>query len=280
VGADYKPGADLKKFLFFIFLLIVAAAAYLAGSRGADPTQWFLPPTPTPTSTATATAVNTATATATATSTPTMTATPVPKKHPKKPVKKRDKKAVVHAETEVTEDIDEEPAATPTPLPAPEIKPICNSAALSAAIGEVEPNNTFATAQDLGTLAAQGLQVNGTLEKVVNAETAAAADAYKVDPKVENADLDVDVYSFTAPTAFLAVLDCYSHVVGRPNPLSHDENYHLEIYNASFELVGSSNQNNPVEAVEIAESSNKFYAVVYGVDGTNGGSYRVTVTLK
>lgn len=211
-----------------------------------------------------------------------MTATPVPKKKkaPKKPVKKHARKAVKNTENDITEDIDEDSTPTPTPLPAPEIKPICNSAALSTAVGELEPNNSFATAQDLGTLTAQGLQVNGTLEKVVNTLTSAAADAYKADPKVENADLDVDVYSFTAPTAFLAVLDCYSHVLGRPNPVSHDENYHLDIYNASFELVGSSDQNNPVEAVEIAESSNKFYAVVYGVDGTDGGSYRLTLTLK
>ena len=39
----------MKKFLLFLFLLILVAAAYLTGSRGTDPAKWFEPPTPTPT---------------------------------------------------------------------------------------------------------------------------------------------------------------------------------------------------------------------------------------
>jgi hypothetical protein len=143
----------------------------------------------------------------------------------------------------------------------------------------VEPNNTFSIAEDLGPLASQGLQVNGTLEKVAQSPDTASADAYKIDPKVETTDLDVDVYTFTTSSPFLAVLDCYSHIVGRPNPLYHEENYQLDIYNESFEMVGSSHQNDPVESVEIS-GSGKFYVVVYGVDGTDGGNYRLTLTRK
>lgn len=261
----------MKKFLFFLFLLIVAAAAYLTGSRGTDPTQWFAPPTPTPTCTATSTSTPeftlTATPTATLTSTPTatFTATPVPKK--KAPKKKPAPK----------------PTPTFTPIPPPEppaLKPICNAPSLPSAVAEVEPNNTFATAQDLGALTAAGLQVKGTLEKVARAADTATADATKVDPKVETTDMDVDVYAFTASTPFLAVLDCYSHVVGRPSPLYHEENYHLEIYNDAFEMIGSSNQNNPVESIEMTGTGSKYYVVVYGVDGTDGGNYRLTLTRK
>jgi hypothetical protein len=173
------------------------------------------------------------------------------------------------------------PTSTPPPPPEPPaLKPICNSPALPSVVEEVETNDTFATAQDLGSLAAGGLQVKGTLSKVAHTADTATADAYKVDPKTPTADLDVDVYAFTANSPFLAVLDCYSHVVGRPSPLYHEENYHLEIYNESFEMIGSSNQNNPVESVEIAGSGSKYYAVVYGVDGVDGGSYRLTITRK
>jgi len=147
-------------------------------------------------------------------------------------------------------------------------------------VEEVEPNDSFAAAQDLGELTAAGLQVKGTLLKVVHAPDNATADAYRVDPKVVSQGLDVDVYAFTSSTPFRAVLDCYSHVVGRPNPVYHEENDHMEIYNESFESVGNSNQNNPVEAIEITSPGSKFYVVVYGVDGEDGGKYRLTLTRK
>ncbi len=268
----------MKKTLLAIILLIIITAAYLAGSRGPDPTQWFLPPTPTPTCTmtSTATATNTVTPTVTPTFTltfsPTPTATPVPKK---KASKKARHKKILPTPT---------PTITPTPTLAPPeppaLKPICNSPALPNVVEKGESNNTFATAQDLGALTAAGLQVKGTLEKVGRAADTATADATKVDPKVETTDLDVDVYTFTASTPFLAVLDCYSHVVGRPSPLYHEENYHLEIYNDAFEMIGSSNQNNPVESIEMTGTGNKYYVVVYGVDGTDGGNYRLTLTRK
>ncbi len=268
----------MKKTLLAIILLIIITAAYLAGSRGPDPTQWFLPPTPTPTCTmtSTATATNTVTPTVTPTFTltfsPTPTDTPVPKK---KASKKARHKKILPTPT---------PTITPTPTLAPPeppaLKPICNSPALPNVVEKGESNNTFATAQDLGALTSPGLQVKGSLSKVFHAPDTASADAYKVDPGVDTAALDVDVYTFTTSSPFRAVLDCYSHVVGRPNPVYHEENYHLEIYNESFESVGSSNQNNPVEAIEITAPGNKFYAVIYGVDGEDGGKYRLTLTPK
>jgi len=263
----------VKKFMLFLFLLLLIGAAYMTGSHGTDPTQWFLPPTPTPTFTPTntATAVFTPTATFTytftATATATMTYTPVPKKVAKKAPKK---KAAPPPKKK----------APPPPIVAPEMKPICTGPNLPSAVAKTGANNTFATAQDLSTLTGQGLQVKGTLTTVAHAADTAAADAYKVDPNLANSDLDVDVYTFSVSSPFLAVLDCYSHVQGRPNPLYQEENYHLEIYDANFQLVGSSNQNNPVESVEISGTGNKFYAVVYGVDGKDGGSYRLTLTLK
>jgi hypothetical protein len=267
---------NVKKIVLIIFLLLLIATAYMAGSHGPDPTQWFLPPTPTPTFTPThtATAVYTATPTFTftftATATATMTATPVPKKTVKKAPKKIAKKPTPIPKKK----------APPPPIVAPELKPICTGPNLPSAVMKSGANNTFSTAQDLSTLTSQGLQVKGTLSKVVHAADTAAADAYKVDPNLVNADLDVDVYTFSTSSPFLAVLDCYSHVVGRPNPLYQEENYHLEIYDGAFQLVGSSNQNNPVESVEISGVGTKFYAVVYGVDGKDGGGYRLTLTLK
>ncbi len=281
---------DVKKFLFFIFLLIVIAAAYMVGSRGPDPTQWFTTPTPTPTCTATstpsATATSTAVATSTPTPTPTQTATPVPKKKaPKKKPRKHAKKPVLNLENEVTDDIDQETAPTPTPLPQvapapPDLNPICNAHTLPSAVAEVEPNNTFGAPQDLGTLVFPGLQVNGALEKVAHAADTAAADSFTIDPRMETTDLDLDVYTFTASSPFLVVLDCYTHVLGRPSPLSHDNNFQLAVYNESLLMIGSSTQNNPVQSVEISESGYKYYAVVYGVDGTDGASYRLTITPK
>jgi hypothetical protein len=281
---------EVKKFLLVIFLLILIAAAYLAGSRGPDPTRWFTTPTPTPTCTATSTPSATATATPTVTPippTPTLTATPVPKKKPsKKSRKKHAKKAAVKSDVENTEDMDLEPTATPVekataPAPAPpDISPICNAHTLPSAVAELEPNNTFGAPQDLGTLISPGLQVNGLLEKVAQAADTAAADSFTVDPRMETTDLDLDVYTFTASTPFLAVLDCYTHVLGRPSPLNHDNNFQLAIYNESLLMIGSSTQNNPVQSVEISESGYKYYAVVYGVDGTDGSSYRLTITPK
>jgi hypothetical protein len=211
-----------------------------------------------------------------------MTATPVPKKKKaKKPAKKHPKKVVVDHSNDVTDDTEEPapPPKKPEPPQPPERKPICNSAALPNAMVELEPNETFMTAQTLGSLTSQGLQVHGTLTKVLNLTDTASADAYRVDPNLENADLDVDVYSFSTTTPFLAVLDCYTHVVGRPNPLYQENNYQLEIYNESLKLVGSSTQNDPVESVEVEEAGSKFYVVIYGVDGT-GGNYRLTLTPK
>ncbi len=211
---------DVKKFLFIIFFLIVTAAAYMVGSHGTNPTQWFTTPTPTP--------------------------TPVPQ-------------------------------AAPAP---PDLNPICNAHTLPSAVAELEPNNIFGAPQDLGTLTSPGLQVNGILEKVAHAADTAAADFFKVDPRMETTDLDMDVYTFRAATPFLAVLDCYTHVLGRPSPLNHDNNFQLLIYNESLDVIGSSTQNNPVQSVEISESGFKYYAVIYGVDGTDGASYRLTITPK
>jgi hypothetical protein len=281
----------VKQVLLFILLLIILAVGYLVGAHGPDPTQWFAPPTPTPTFTATPTSTPVFTATPTATLTPippTMTPTPVPKKKAvKKPAKKHVKKHAKENIQEVTDDSNDEladppekkPAGPPPPEP-PERKPICNAPTLPSAVMELEPNNTFIAAQNLGALLSGGLQVNGTLLKVVQAVDTTAADVYRVDPKVENADLDIDVYAFTSSSPFLAVLDCYTHVVGRPIPLYHENNFQLEIYNETFELVGRSAQNDPVESLEIAGSGNKFYAVVYGVDGTDGAPYRLTLTRK
>ena len=140
-------------------------------------------------------------------------------------------------------------------------------------------NHTFLTAQSLGALTAAGLQVTGTLSKVVQTADTAAADAYKVDPNVESTDLDVSVYSFTTGTPCLVVLDCYTPIVGRPDPLYHDNNYQLDVYNDAFTLLGSSHHSDPVEAVEVSEASKIFYVVVYGVDGEPGG-YRITITPK
>jgi len=257
----------------------------MVGKHGPDPTQWFVPPTPTPTFTftSTSTPVNTTTATFTPVPpTPTMTATPVPKKKARKPAKKHAKKVVEDHSHDVTEDVSDEPAPPPKkpePPQPPERKPICNASALPNAVMELDPNETFMTAQSLGALTNAGLQVNGTLTKVLNLPDTASADAYKVDPNLESADLDVDVYAFTTTTPFLAVLDCYTHVVGRPNPIYQENNYQLEIYNESLKLVGSSKLNDPVESVEVEETGTKFYVVIYGVDGT-GGNYRLTLTPK
>jgi hypothetical protein len=277
----------MKKFLLFLFLLILLAAAYLTGSKGTNPTKWFEPPTPTPTFTATFTATSKSTATGTATFTPTatMTATPVPKKKPsKKAVKKKTKKVAQRHPQEVTDDTDEEPivekkAPPLAPPQPPERKPICNAPSLSTVIEEVEPNNTFATAQNLGDLTSAGLQVKGSLTTVVNLKDMVAIEGYKTDPHVETSEIDRDVYSFTTSSPFLVVLDCYTNVMGKPNPLYNEPNYQLEVYNESFVEVGKSLDNDPVESVEISDPGKTFYAVVYGVDGT-GGNYRLTITRK
>jgi hypothetical protein len=216
--------------------------------------------------------------------TPTATATPIPKhkKAPKKPVKKAKKEKVVSWGTEVTNDEEEaEPTPKPTLLPPepPEKKPICNARALTSAAAGLGSNHTFLTPQNLGALTIEGLQVKGELIKVVQTADTAAADAYKVDPNVESTDLDVAVYSFTSNSPFLVVLDCYTHVQGRPDPLYHDNNYQLDVYNDTFQLIGSSHKNDPVEAVEISDTSKVFYVVVYGVDG-EAGNYRVTISPK
>ncbi len=262
----------MKKFLLFLFLLILVAVAYLTGSRGTDPAKWFLPPTPTPTMTftstytATFTATATFTFTATATPTATMTSTPVPKKKkmarkPPPPPPKKKK------------------GPPPAPILPPEPKPICNGPALSGAVIELEPNNTLPTAQSLGDLNAAGLQVNGTLSKNAGITTLGAAEGFKIDPKVENPELDVDVYSFTTSTPFLVVLDCYTHVVGRPNPLYEEANFQLEVFDESFVPAGSSLTNDPVEAVELSEPGKTYYVAVYGLYGKNE-KYRLTITRK
>lgn len=260
----------MKKFLFFLFLLLLLAAAYLAGQRGTDPTQWFAPPTPTPTFTATATstATDTATATATATPPPAPTATPVPKKKTvKKTAPPKKKQASVPT-----------PKRPEPPLP-PESKPICNSAALPSAVSEAEPNNIFDAAQDLGTLTTAGLQVNGFLSKVGVDGDGTTGDTFKNDLRVDTSPVDNDVYKFTANSNFLVVLDCYTNVVGKPKPIYNDDDYQLEVYDASFTQIGSSIHDDPIESVEVSTPGTVFYIAVYGFGGKNG-KYRVTVTRK
>ncbi len=273
----------MKGFFLAILLVLLLAIGYMIGSHGTDPTQWFAPPTPTPTFTSTFTATSTSTGTPTMTFTPTatMTATPAPKKKiAKKHTSKPKKKWKPEKEVEADEDV-EEPKPKPTLLPPqpPEKKPICNAQSLPSAVAGLGTNHTFLTAQPLGELTAKGLQVNATLSKVVQTADTAAADAYKVDPNVESTDLDVSVYSFTTASPCFVVLDCYTHVVGRPDPLYHDNNYQLDIYNETFTLVGSSHRNDPVEAVDLSDLGKTFYVVVYGVDG-EPGAYRLTINPK
>ncbi len=267
----------MKKFLFILFLLIVLAAVYMAGEKGPNPILWFATPTFTPTTTFTPTETVTPTLTPsiTPTSTPTFTSTPTPIPTPTPaPVHKKKKTAKKH----VTAPPPKKPAPPPPPV-APEAKPICNAPSLSTVVAESGTNNTFATAQNLGALESPGLQVQGSLRQLANVTDPAQVQAYKIDPKTATTDLDVGVYSFSSTTAFMVVLDCYSGIIGKPNPIYEQDNYRLEVYNELFELVAISYDNDPIQAVETSSPGQVFYAVVYGMFG-KPGNYKLTITPK
>lgn len=249
----------MKKF-WVLFVLILIFLAFMTGKFGTDVTRWFAPPTPTPTATAVFTLTPTATSTASSTSTdtPTPTRTSVPKRKPvvRKPAPKP-KPAP--------------PGATPTP------RPICTVVVDTAGVEENETNDVVYEAQDLGVLGAQEWVLRGSLTNIGSNAVGMSSDAYKFDPKVPDAENDRDMYEFVSEVGGFDVwLDCYSKNPGRPNPVLNDRDYQLELYDASFNLLASSRQGDPVEHIRHAGGGKTFYVVVYGFDGPPG-PYRLVI---
>ncbi|GEM_PF-2296553 len=282
---ENSPGiaSKIRSFLLLVVIGVLMLFSFKCGERGPDPRVWFAPPTFTPTATATATPTPTATSTFTATSTPTATFTPTAMPRPKivhhapvrRPVRRVAPRRVAQPKVPTGDEFDFPAASAPKNV-GPQL--VCTVTVTGQVIQEVEPNDVFYEAQDVGSLGMTGqITVEGTLAAVGNNAGSITGDMGARDPKTKDPNLDRDVYTFTVDQpGFRALLDCYTSKVGTPDPAQNDNDYQLEIYDEKFNMVAASLNNDPVEALECTAPGRSFFAVVYGVDG-KPGKYRLTL---